>query len=130
MIPGLPRLMLLFTFPKKERLSSEAELPAKPIHHLMQHFDLFEKDTRSLAFDRASNERIFQISVVFHPILALCEPLLGKRKLVKILPGDHKSYPGNAFQQALGNQHRCAITMLRREDRSLIYLNRRRFSCN
>jgi hypothetical protein len=70
---------------------------AKPIHNLMQHFNLFEKDARSLALDRARNERIFQISVIFHPIPALCEPFLGKRQLIKILSGDHKSYPGNAF---------------------------------
>jgi hypothetical protein len=60
---------------------------AKPIHNLMQHFNLFEKDARSLALDRAGNERIFQISVIFHPISALCEPPLGKRD--KILSGDH-----------------------------------------
>jgi hypothetical protein len=81
----------------------------------MQNFNLFENDARSLPFDRARNERIFQISVIFHPISALCESFLGKRDLIKILCGDHKRTLGNASQQARG-QPNALLVILREEN--------------
>ena len=80
-------------------------MAAKSIHNLMQHFNLFDNDARSLALDRARNERIFQFSVIVHPISALCEPLLGK--LDKTVSGDHGANTlAMHFQQARGNQTR------------------------
>jgi hypothetical protein len=94
-------------------LSSEPELAAKPIHNLVQHFNLFEKDARSLVLVRARNEGIFQTSVILDPISALCEPLLGERD--KILCCDHGQYPGNAFPAGSG-QPNAQLIILREEN--------------
>jgi len=97
-----------------QRLSSEAELTAKPVHNLVQHFNLFEKVGRSLALVRVRNERIRQISVIFHPISALCEPFLGKRD--KILSGDHRQIPWQCISSRLGATRRAISYVTRGND--------------
>jgi hypothetical protein len=79
----------------------------------MQHFNLFEKDARSLALVRARNERIFQTSVILHPISALCEPPLGKRD--KIVSSAHSQKPWQCISSRLG-QPNAQLIILRKEN--------------